>query len=245
MLVHKNLNLLSKLGGSFAALLNHAEIFFSDLSGTEFFGQQIRCRNRILNRKIDSYSANGRHRVRRIPNAKQAISIPFSKVIDLDGEKLHIVPLLEFMHAVAQKRCATRDLLPKCFETVRSRLLKTAFSDHVSALPILTAVDEHHELLRADESKCLRWVVRLLRETEPEHIDWGAEIDYFESAFRPDRGTPSVGADDQIGADVQRPFWSGCGHSNNSLIFDKQVRDFGFHTQLELRIIPGMAGEKI
>ena len=62
-----------------------------------FFGQwlikNISCGHRILNSKIDPYSAYRRHRMRRIPNTKQPLRIPFFQMIDGNSQQFNFFPI--------------------------------------------------------------------------------------------------------------------------------------------------------
>jgi hypothetical protein len=133
-----------------------------DFSGAKFLRQQVRGRDGVLNRKIDSHAANGGHRMRGIANAKEAVPMPFPKAIDFDGEELDIVPAGDFVHTRAQERGAADNLFAKCFKAPRLPRLEAAFPDHVGALPIIASVQQHGELIASGKTESLGWIVRML-----------------------------------------------------------------------------------
>src|ERR1700732_671141 len=99
---------------------------------------------------------------------------------------------------MAQVRCDLRDILAKRVETFRFDLLKRAFADDQSGLKIIAPVDQDQRLAVIDVAQYLLWVVRLARDSKPQHIKGTAELLNTESRGVPHRRTPTVAGNHQV-----------------------------------------------
>ena len=75
--------------------------------------------------------------------------------------------------------------------------------DHIGALPIVGAVEHHHHAAGFHMAEGLRGVARAPRDAEPEHVHRRADVLDLEAGARAHRRMPPVGADHEIGADLE------------------------------------------
>ena len=110
---------------------------------------------------------------------------------------------------------------------------EAAFGDDEGALPIIAAVehDEQAAGLDAAETACRP---RALGEAHPQHVHRRAEILDFEAGEVAHRRVAAIGADDEIGAHVERAV----GHFGLDARYrsrcPRQVVDLGLHRSLKL-----------
>ncbi|HLH42751.1 MAG TPA: hypothetical protein VKV74_07190 [Bryobacteraceae bacterium] len=76
---------LSDPGREFTAALKARQNFFADASLSQRGSEEPRGSDRVLDRPMDAYSANRRHRMRRIADAQQSGPIPSPKAVELHG----------------------------------------------------------------------------------------------------------------------------------------------------------------
>jgi hypothetical protein len=126
------------------------------------------------------------------------------EAIHRDGEQLQVVPGGDLLEAIRKFRIEPGDGSAKCVEAPAAELLEAAFRDDIGALPIIAAVerDEYHAGLDAAEQ--LRGVARVLGEAEPDYVHRRAEILDLQPGAHPHIGVASIGADNQIGPDLER-----------------------------------------
>ena len=79
--------------------------------------------------------------------------------------------------------------MTKRVQTERFSFRKRALANHVGALPVLIAVNQHHELSGADKSKGLRRVALLLWNTKPNDINRSAQVHDFQPGALTHDGT--------------------------------------------------------
>jgi hypothetical protein len=75
--------------------------------------QNISSRDSVLDGQIDPHTAHGRHGMGRVSNAQQAGAIPPPQPVDPHRQQLHIVPAVQFRHAITQE---SRELDNACAE---------------------------------------------------------------------------------------------------------------------------------
>jgi hypothetical protein len=144
-----------------------------------------------------------------------------------------------------QERCASRKIRAKLSQPALPFLLESAFANHVAALPVIAAVQQHHKLAGTHIAKGSLWVARAFGETEPEHIDRRAEIHHFQVCAFAHRRTASVCADHEICVHFEFALRRGCSHADDPLIFKKQVGHLDFRSQTKRRAAPRMFGNEI
>src|SRR5438477_11309635 len=95
------------------------------------------------------------------------------------------------------------DVATKCFQSSRMFFVESAFTNYVSALPVVAAVEQHHELTHANEPERLRRIGVVSGQTKPEDIDRCAKINNLKAAaFSHPRAAP-VRRHHKIGANLQ------------------------------------------
>jgi hypothetical protein len=61
-------------------------------AGAQRLRQQVRRRDRILDRQVDADPADRRHRMGRIADAQQPVAPPARQMADLHAQQLDVVP---------------------------------------------------------------------------------------------------------------------------------------------------------
>ena len=77
-----HLHPLRDSGWKLSAPLNRLQLGGGRDAALQRLVQQVRRRHGILNGEVDADAADGRHRVRRVADAKQARPVPLTKTID-------------------------------------------------------------------------------------------------------------------------------------------------------------------
>ena len=130
--------------------------------------------------------------MRRVTNAKKAFVIPRPQMIHFHAEQLHIIPLRDLACAVGQKRCAAGNFLAKRRQPALLSFLERTFADDVSALPIITPVNQDHKLSGGGVTKSLRRIIRLLCEAKPQDVNGRAQVNQLEPGAFAHRRTPAI-----------------------------------------------------
>src|SRR6476620_10759009 len=87
----------------------------------------------------------------RVADTQQTRPIPVAKPIDQDGQKLYLVPILQFIHAIFQERSYRHDVGAKGFETASLDLRSDKAPEHLAGIASFS------------------------REPKPHYIDWCAK----------------------------------------------------------------------
>ena len=98
--VGENLEGLRDAGGEFAAVLDSSEGELGDDAGGKDGREDARGGYGVLNGEVDADAADGGHGVGGVADAEEAGEVPAGEAVDLDGEKLDLVPVGELVYAV-------------------------------------------------------------------------------------------------------------------------------------------------
>ena len=112
-------------------------------------------------------------------------------------------------------------------------------------MPVVAAVEHDEQAPGLDAPKHHRTVLGLLGKAHPQHVHGRAEIVDFETGEVAHCRVAAVGADDEIGAHVERAvghFGADAGHRPPVL---DEVGDLGLHLQPEVWVGLRLVGEKI
>src|SRR5665213_996303 len=136
--------------------------------------------------------------MRGIANAEQAGPVPLPQAVDLHRQQLDLLPILQFLHAIAEERSDLENAFSKRLQPRALCFLKGILTDNESSLEIIAAVDQDQCLAVIDGAQELLWISRLAAQAKPEHIDRNAEFDYFHLSRLARRGVTAVTAHHQV-----------------------------------------------
>jgi len=139
--MNNDLHALDQARRPFATRLHLSQVVHRNRSALQFFREQVRRRDRILNGEINPNAARWRHGVRRITDAKQSFTTPIAQTIDLDGEQFDFRPVVQFCYAVAQKSGKADNVLLKLRQPTRFDLIEAAFGDDETGLRVIAAIE--------------------------------------------------------------------------------------------------------
>src|SRR5258708_31659913 len=105
--------------------------------------------------------------MRRVSEAQEAAPPPLAQAVDGNRQQLDIVPIFQFVRAPAQERSNTRDVFAKCPQTFLTDFFHASLLNYIRALPIVSTVQHHQDLPRAEAAQSLIRVTRLARTTNP------------------------------------------------------------------------------
>src|SRR5262249_47032165 len=138
--------------------------------------QNIGRRDRILNSEIDANTSDRRHGVRRVPYAQQAWLVPVLQPVDACGQKLHVVPRGNFLHAVRKSGGELDDFLAEGRQAATAKICEAALWNDEGALPIVAAIEHDEQMPRLDATEDCTAILWPLRETHPQDVHRCAEI---------------------------------------------------------------------
>ena len=99
-MMNEDLDALNQASRPFAPHLHFAQIVHGNRTVPQFFREQVRRRDRILDGEIDPNAASRRHGMRRIADAKQSFATPIEQTIDLNGEQFDFRPVIQLRNSV-------------------------------------------------------------------------------------------------------------------------------------------------
>ena len=92
--VSRRLESLRFASGRFATPLNGGQALFAERATLQRRREDVRAGHGVLDREIDPDAADGRHGVGRIADEQQAGFVPLGQTIELNGEQLHLTPVV-------------------------------------------------------------------------------------------------------------------------------------------------------
>ena len=132
------------------------------------------------------------------PMQQQPVGVPAAQPVQPHVEQLHVVERGERADAVREPRAAAPRAVPGTPRSPGAQHRVAALADEVGALPVVAAVDHHHELAGADPPDAARRVVGVAGQPEPPHVHRHAERPRRQPAAartaepRPSQATVSV-----------------------------------------------------
>lgn len=124
-----------------------------------------------MQRDVSPHAAHRRHDMGRITDEQQTQFVPALEAARLDRQDGDLLPLFQLAHSVGQFRHRLRQRLAQMLQASGPYLLVAALRDEIAHLPVVEAVDEHHqEPIAKVATQVLRQVVLPAREPEPEDI---------------------------------------------------------------------------
>ena len=166
----------------------------------------IRGRHRVLNRQVDADAADRRHRVRRVADAQQPGPLPVAQPVDLHGQQLHVVPVVRARRRGRARNGASLAIAARGTPAGRARGISSMppFRDDERALPVVAAVEHDEHVPASTSAERSLADRRRARKPHPEHVHRRAEVLDGRPGLRAHRRVPAVGADHQVGADLER-----------------------------------------
>ena len=156
-----------------------------------------------------------------------------------------MVPVRQLVNPVVQERGDCRDILVKGFQTLLPDRVDAPLRDHIAALPVVAAVDQHHDLAAIEPTQGLYWVCLPARNPHPEHVDGRAKVLDHQAAPLAHRRVTPIGADGQLRPNVDRAARGRGAHPDDPSVFFDQLVDLGFHAHLKRRITPCPLREEV
>src|SRR5262249_24388489 len=120
-----------------------------------------------------------------------------------------------------------------------------ALRDDVGALPVLTTVQHDENAARFEVAEGLSIVIGPARQPHPQHIHRGAEVFDLQADAHAYRRVPTIGADHQVGADLDCTGLSVRLHADDPAALLDEVARFGPHHEVEAAVAPTAVGQKI
>lgn len=94
--------------------------------------------------------------------------MPAGETVDLNGEKLDLIPISDLMHTVGERRNQTNESLAECGKTRRlDPAGEGTFCDDEATLEVIAAVDEDEQAAVVDVSQDIFRVAFMAAEVEP------------------------------------------------------------------------------
>ena len=100
--MRRGLDALRHTRRKFAAALHLGKNIFRHTPFAQSVGQQVRGRDCVLDRKIDSHTSGRRHCVSGVSNAQQARPVPLPQTVQLHREQFDLIPLFQFVDSIAR-----------------------------------------------------------------------------------------------------------------------------------------------
>ena len=165
------------------SLLHRGEIILGKTSFAKRSGQNASCGNRILDGEVHADTAGRRHRMGRIPDAKQAGCPPTNDAIESDRKETCLPPIMKGVQTFCRKGKMWRDPLLECIKPRFPQLEEAAFQDDETATPSVSPVINHHAGTLVHVLDRDNRIIRQTRQPEPDHIDPRAKIHDLETGL--------------------------------------------------------------
>jgi hypothetical protein len=112
--MEKYLQTLSRAGRKHAPFLNPLQMIGSHHPRPQRLAENVRRGYRVLDGKIDTHAAQGRHGMRRVTDAKQTWTMPMIESVKRNGEKLDLLPILELVDPICEFGDQPSEALTEC-----------------------------------------------------------------------------------------------------------------------------------
>src|SRR5207248_5723443 len=180
-----------------------------------------------------------------VTNAEQALAVPFSQTIDLDGKEFDLCPVIQLGDSVLQKGSEPNDIVMQDRQAALLDRVELAFWDNKTDLKIIAAVEQDEQFPMPKESKRLWRIVLSFGKAHPEDVDRHAEFLDLEFSSRVCNRMTTICADDHVRPHLALALWSFYPNAGNVVIFKKQIDDFMLHVQSKGWESLCVAGKKV
>src|SRR5215468_6386415 len=236
---------LGHSGGELAPFLHPLQIFGCRAPSTQRFGEEVRRGHRVLNSEVYSYSADGRHGMRRVTNAEQTRTEPVQQAVNANGQEFYLFPTFQLANSGFFEWRHLHDFVAKRFEPSAPDFVELTFGNDVAALPVAPAVDSNENCAGIKASHGLRRIAGTARKTKPQYIHRRAEFFNRQAGPGAYHRSATVGRHDQISAHFERASRSFHLHTGDiSVLFD-HFGDLCLHYQMERGVARAVAREEI
>src|SRR4029453_13724549 len=180
-----------------------------------------------------------------VTNAKQAVAVPFSQAVDLDGEEFDLCPIIQLADSIFQERSETNDVAMQGGQAALLDRVELAFWDNKTDLEIIAPVEENEQFPVAKKSKRLWRIVFPLGKAHPKDVNRDAEFLDLEISSRVRNRMAPIRANDQVSPHFAVALRGLYPNAGNIVIFKKQIDDFMLHVQSKGGELLCLAGDKI
>src|SRR6185503_6711888 len=129
--------------------------------------------------------------MRCITDTKQTRLVPVQQTIDGHRQQFDRIPILQFINSIAQEGCHARNVLSKLIKPALFECFKTVLRNYKAALPVVTAIQHHHDLAAAESPQHLIGIAFNSSNSKPQHVDRSTKDFYFETGAIANDGMPS------------------------------------------------------
>ena len=168
-----------------------------------------------------------------------------SQPIDGDGQHADLLPVLQFIDAIAKEWFDRCNLLAKCRQAALPHLVGGALWNYEGALPVIFAIQHHQHSSSLDVPKCLAAVFRLAAEAHPHHVHRRTEVDYFKRSGLADQGVAAVRANGEVGSQFELAVRRAGDNAGDPAVFPDEAGYFGLHFQMKMRVSASMFRKEI
>ncbi len=231
--------------GELAAALDVGQGDLGDEGRTEWAGEDVGCGYSVLDGEVDAEAAYGRHRVGGVADAEQSGEVPALETVDLDREQIELIPGSDLGDAVGEEGDEMDEGLAEGGQAGGlDRGGEGVLGDDVSALEVVSAIDEDEAGSVVEVAESVRWIAGGAAESEPEDVDGGAAV--YDGKFRGgahDR-LAAIAADGQAGTNLD---WAvggvGLDAQDAAVLFD-EADYFVFEQEAKSGELGGLRGEE-
>lgn len=213
-------------------------------AGAQGRGQQVGGGDGILDRQVDPHPADGGHGVGGVADTEQAGVIPAAQAIDPDPEQLDRFPIGQFADPVGERRRNAGNFGAQRLQPPLPQRFEGSLGNHEAALPVVSPLDLDEDAAAVEAAGGLRRIAGPSGEPEPEHVHGGAKFKDLQAGALAHQRMPAVGADHQLGADLQRAVGGGRLQPDHPSRLLDQPGGLGLHAQAEGRIAGAVFGEE-
>ena len=215
--LHEPLEALSQDRRKPAAPRDPGEVALPQAAGAQWLGQQVGRGHRVLDREVDPHPADWRHGVGGVADAQQARPVPPPQPIDLDRERLDVVPAPWLpLRAIGEARDELAHRRAQGVDAAGPQPRVAALGDDVADLPVATPVDHRHKAPGAHTPDALGGVRRRSREAEPQHVHRHSVLNRLQPGEPAHVGVAPVGGHCESRRNIVQPFPVAVPHSRDT-----------------------------
>ena len=175
--VREHLDLLRDARRELAPALNQGERGIDGLTCTQIRSENAGSGDGVLNGEIDANASGWRHGVGGIADAKQTGTVPLLEAVDLHGQQLDLIPIVQLLDSVAEVGRDLANCPAEGLHALPANFIQRPFADQQPGLEVITAIDQDQSLAVIDIAKELIGIGLMAANAEPKHVDGDAALD--------------------------------------------------------------------
>jgi hypothetical protein len=243
--VDEDLSGLDAADGHLAAALDGLEVGFGDPPFAQRRGEAVGGGHGVLHGEVDADPAGGGHGVGGVADQQEPRAVPGGKAVDLHGQQLDLLPVVELAQPVAQEGGGVGDGALEGGQTLLADLPEAPLADDQGALEVVAAVEGDQHRLPLDPPQHGGGIVGALRDAEPEHVDRHPEILDLHPGPVAHRRAAAVRPHHEVGPHLELPVGGLRLHPHDPPVLGDQVGDLRVHQQMEGGIALAVRGEEV